>query len=101
MQLQLTNLRDSADDENRSFQILQCTNPFSASNLKQHNKQSESLKYDKNNFDELDKLNNLEDSQFKTTNSIVNSPGIIQPKLEEKFSLSKKDDRIPVGQKNK
>lgn len=36
--MQLTNLRDSADDENRrSIHILQCTNPFSASNLKQHN----------------------------------------------------------------
>lgn len=49
----------------------------------------------------MDKLNNFEDSQFKTANSIVNSPGLIQPKLEEKFSLSKKDDRIPIGQKNK
>jgi len=59
--------------------ILQCTNPFSASNLKN---------------------TKIEESHSKTTNSIVNSP-IDKPKLEEKFSLSRKDNVAPIQSKNK
>lgn len=84
MHLQLTNLRDSADehDEYNKLSILQCTNPFSASNLKNNKKLS------------------MEDSQFKTNNSIIHSP-VIQPKLEEKFNLSRKDNGVPIQSKNK
>lgn len=58
---------------------MQCTNPFSASNLKN---------------------TKIEDSHSKTPTSIVNSP-IDKPKLEEKFSLSRKDNLAPIQSKNK